>query len=290
MTPAVLSHHVRLDIGTSETPIGFNQFPDGQIQPYLIGGLPKKTDYTLLRVSLTTGDLLSITFQLCSMIKIDRLDVLYQYGGRSDKDTYGELPCPNTANIFLKEIAELQDFDDGILVLDPHSDILSVPTSKHIVRKRNPLWDSVLLNFVEGGSSPILIFPDGSAKGRFQLAAEVCQNKQQLLDLAGEALVAEKVRDQNTAAITHWELNGDVPPNTRVIVCDDICDGGATFRQLAQHLDKIKVPYMDRSLFVTHGLFTNMTRLTNIKQHFAQVFTTNSVYQYLNLGQVTDVW
>jgi ribose-phosphate pyrophosphokinase len=67
----------------------------------------------------------------------------------------------------------------------------------------------------------------------------------------------EKVRDQATGRITKYEIRNEFwksVRNERVLIVDDICDGGATFVLLAKELRERGATNVD--LFVTHGLFT----------------------------------
>ena len=75
-------------------------------------------------------------------------------------------------------------------------------------------------------------------------------------------------------SITDLVLSGDVS-DKKVIVVDDICDGGATFLKLAEILKQRNVKSME--LFVTHGIFTKGTEcLTSV---YKTVYTTNSYHQ-----------
>lgn len=94
---------------------------------------------------------------------------------------------------------------------------------------------------------------------------------------------AEKKRDQSTGAILGTTVLGPVAGYS-ILIVDDICDGGATFKFLAQKL--IADGAKEVNLFVTHGLFTKGLRplkesgITNVytpkgivlKSHFQESY------------------
>lgn len=71
--------------------------------------------------------------------------------------------------------------------------------------------------------------------------------------LPGHVCNIDKSRDPLTGTITSAKLAGDVS-RRRVLIVDDICDGGATFVEAAKLLYAAGATSV--SLFVTHGLFT----------------------------------
>jgi ribose-phosphate pyrophosphokinase len=66
-------------------------------------------------------------------------------------------------------------------------------------------------------------------------------------------MYGEKVRDQATGNILSYSIVGD-PADKNVLIVDDICDGGMTFRLLAR--DLLAAGAKSVVLFVTHGIFS----------------------------------
>lgn len=64
---------------------------------------------------------------------------------------------------------------------------------------------------------------------------------------------AEKSRDQSTGYIKYSGLSTQVR-DLKILIVDDICDGGMTFKLLAKML--LEKGASEVNLFVTHGLFT----------------------------------
>lgn len=83
-------------------------------------------------------------------------------------------------------------------------------------------------------------------------------------------IFGEKVRDQLTGNITSYQLIGD-PAGKNVLIVDDICDGGMTFKLLAK--DLLAAGANEVNLFVTHGIFSKGLRTlkdAGIKRVFTQ--------------------
>lgn len=87
----------------------------------------------------------------------------------------------------------------------------------------------------------------------------------------------KKVRDQATGKITSYKLTGNVK-DQKVLIVDDICDGGATFLLLAKEL--YAAGAKEVNLFVTHGLFTNGLKPL-LDSGIKRIFTQN--------GEVTTI-
>lgn len=89
----------------------------------------------------------------------------------------------------------------------------------------------------------------------------------------------EKDRDQLTGNIKSYKLVGEVY-DKNVLIVDDICDGGMTFKLLAR--DLLAAGAKEVNLFVTHGIFSKGLRTLNdsgIKKIFTQ---DGEAYEYQN--------
>jgi len=91
--------------------------------------------------------------------------------------------------------------------------------------------------------SDVACFPDGGAQAKYGPMFS-----------ALPIVTASKVRDQATGHLVTGELSGEPVTGKRVLIIDDICDGGATFIGLAAKLREAGAA--SASLFVSHGLFT----------------------------------
>lgn len=64
-----------------------------------------------------------------------------------------------------------------------------------------------------------------------------------------------------------------VPLTGRVVVVDDICDGGATFRSLERVIRELWPDISDLSLYVTHGIFSNSDQCQELIERFDHIYT-----------------
>lgn len=87
----------------------------------------------------------------------------------------------------------------------------------------------------------------------------------------------EKVRDQLTGNITGLTMHTDTLfyKRDRLLIVDDICDGGATFIGVAKELRKV-VPDVKIALYVTHGIFSR-GRQHLLDNGIDEIYTTNSI-------------
>lgn len=100
-----------------------------------------------------------------------------------------------------------------------------------------------------------LVCPDEGAKKRFA-------------GIEYPTLFCSKKRDTKTGKLSQFEYLGE-PVSGRLLIYDDICDGGGTFLGIRKLF-----PNNEMGLFVTHGGFTKSVKL--LTDVFDLVFATNS--------------
>jgi ribose-phosphate pyrophosphokinase len=123
-----------------------------------------------------------------------------------------------------------------ISTLDIHSEqkgILSYPATNYIRRA------------IKESQSNVLVFPDAGAAARYEVP---CM----------PYVILDKERNQETGAITGIKFSKETEDveidGKRLLIVDDICDGGATFLGAARLLYQYEIDYL--SLYVTHGIFS----------------------------------
>lgn len=162
-----------------------------------------------------------------------RLVIDYLPYARQDK------PVSNDATFALEPFATMLNAleFDSIEILDPHS-----TRAVELIKRSSAVYPERQISEIATMLSPCEIcYPDSGAKTKYT-------------PVYGSAgIVGTKVRDQATGFITSYELHGD-PRGKNILIVDDICDGGATFKILAKALHNAGAASV--SLFVTHGLFT----------------------------------
>lgn len=103
-------------------------------------------------------------------------------------------------------------------------------------------YDEIKDAFTKSESN-ILLLPDFGAFNRYYQA------------VSHKATHCVKDRDQATGKINSFTLPDDVDfKNKKVLIVDDICDGGATFIEIAKQLNARGV--MKIELYITHGIFS----------------------------------
>ena len=199
------------------------------------------------------------------------LYVPYFLGARSDrKFLKGQ---SNYLKTVICPIINSQNFS-RVTVLDPHSDVLeaclnnfqkisSVNFSKEVIKELDDIT---------------LVSPDaGALKKIYDVALAVECN---------DVIVANKLRDLKTGKIIRTDvpgLNSDISFTGEVrsknfVICDDICDGGRTFIEIAKAIRNIRSKEIFNDniyLVVTHGIFS--AGFEELEKWFTGIYTTNSV-------------
>lgn len=136
---------------------------------------------------------------------------------------------------------------------------------KHVMRETDP---------------DFIVFPDLGARNRY--------SQKVFNDLP--IMIFRKERDQTTGELTSLKLSYKDPlmprivtaevlsmiwPGAKLLIVDDICDGGATFIAVAKYLrNVIERPHI--SLCVTHGIFSK-GRDHLLNNGIDAIYTTNSL-------------
>lgn len=130
-----------------------------------------------------------------------------------------------------------------IAILDPHS-----PIALKLINKSFPYYPTVsVLQAIKDDKIDLLVFPDQGAQEKYSSMYSTVPN-----------IFANKIREQSTGVILETTITGSVD-NKRVLIVDDICDGGATFTALAKVLKDNGATYV--GLYVTHGIFSRGTQV-----------------------------
>lgn len=177
--------------------------------------------------------------------------------GRQDKEV------SNTSTFALRSFAKLLnrlDFFD-VTIHDPHShialDLIKHSIAVYPVDKVDEIFNDLDVD--------LICYPD---KGALLKYTKVYEDA--LGDNAYPYIWGDKVRDQSTGNILSYKVLGD-PAGKNVLIVDDICDGGMTFKLLAR--DLLAAGAKEVNLFVTHGIFSKGLRTlheSGIKRIFTE--------------------
>lgn len=163
------------------------------------------------------------------------------------------------------------------------------------------IWDAhsdvspVLLNNIENVEQTTLLtkckdLSDRLATGELTLISPDAGASKKTIKIAEkfngepEVIQAQKVRNLKTGEIIKTEILGDVK-GKKVLIADDICDGGRTFVELAKELKRNGATEV--SLFITHGIFSK--GLAVFKGLIESIYTTDSFRQASEFTNDTNI-
>ena len=184
-------------------------------------------------------------------------------------------PITNDATFNLRvfgRMLNLLEFD-SVKTVDVHSDIAEMCIDRLRVVSAESFHEDAMRDF----KPDAIVFPDAGAMARYGGAStfdNICK------------LSFKKVRDQGTGNILRHELDTQSPHGNqgpkRFLIIDDLCDGGATFRSIAEALKAVAANEADASdlvigLYVTHGIFSKGTRILR-DAGIKYIYTTDSYF------------
>lgn len=221
-------------------PVEVTRFPDGTSQVWkfpenLIHDSFKETNFVEWKFT-QESDLLHLAqlkALLDNSVSETYLKIKYLPYGRQDKFV------SNNATFALLPFAKLLNSlkFNTIEIVDPHSNIALVVIDNSFASYPRELINTVRVLT----NTDIYCYPDKGAVTKYT----------KIYDMPH--IYGNKVRDQLTGFITSYEVVGECK-DKKVLIVDDICDGGMTFKLLAQ--DLLKAGAKEVNLFVSHGLFT----------------------------------
>jgi ribose-phosphate pyrophosphokinase len=211
-------------------------FPDGTSQIWkLPESLLKSHKYDVEWVFSHEGEFMHLA-QLKDLLNIyqlnTKLTLKYLPYARQDKQ-FG-----NDKTFALRTFARLLNSleFDYVAISDPHSNMFDLIYNSH------PYYPTDIIHRIGLMlGTAIVCYPDKGALDKYSKEYPFAH------------IHGEKVRDQLTGNITNYKLIGS-PDNKNVLVVDDICDGGMTFKLLAKEL--YDADAKEVNLFVTHGIFS----------------------------------
>ena len=186
---------------------------------------------------------------------LKQLNMNYLPYARQDKDISNEATF--ALHAFAHVINSLNF--NKVTALDTHSEVAST-----LIKNFEDIFpDNQIGNTLRRLENLTLLFPDKGAFARYE---------NQFVGYT--SIVADKVRNQSTGHIDSVSFNRDIHQlNTNILILDDICDGGMTFKLVAENL--IKEGFTgDIYLYTTHGLFSKGTQ-TLRDSGIKRIFTKN---------------
>lgn len=156
----------------------------------------------------------------------------------SNKTTFALIPFSKLLNSL--------NFDE-VIIHDPHS-VVALALIKNS-RAVYPVEE--VMGIAYDLKTDLFCYPDAGAVDKYTGGDDV---QKEIYDYP--YIYGDKVRDQETGYITKYELQtgGAGLFGKKILIVDDICDGGMTFKILTK--DLLEAGAEEVNLFVTHGLFS----------------------------------
>ena len=146
----------------------------------------------------------------------------------------------------------------SVTVLDPHSEVAPALIDRcRVVHAADCIT-------TPPGKYAAVISPDAGAEKR---AGEVARK------LGVPLIHAWKTRDVATGQISGFgkEIVGAAFMGSKMLIVDDICDGGGTFTGLAREFPED----VDLHLWTTHGIYSK--GVAPLAEHFSHIYCTDSI-------------
>lgn len=156
---------------------------------------------------------------------------------------------------------------ERVFVVDPHSDVSSALIDRISVVNQSDVVYPLVSKMLASMPDLMLVAPDTGALKKIYTIFDKH-------NFAG-ILTGSKYRDTETGRVVYKGVDGITTNVKRVLVVDDICDGGATFIQLAEAMND---PSIEKHLVVTHGIFSKGT--SELLKYYKSIHSTNSYLGY----------
>lgn len=263
------------------------KFPDGQQNIIITAYNGKQTEPVKIKSRLNNfKDLELIICSVASLCELGlntiHLYVPYIMGARSDRKF--QAGGNNYIKDVLAPIINSLNFE-SVTCVDPHSDVLEACINR-FKKESNLYLLAMAMNNIYNDF--LLVCPDAGASKKIYKVAEYIGYKNNIITCSKDRDVNGNLTKIVFPFETH-KYNGQ-----DFIIVDDICDGGATFINIAR---KIKDCLLIREanqqikpgkiyLIVTHGVFSKT--LENVMEHFDGIFCTNSYSDTQYLPDITD--
>lgn len=256
----------------SEIPYDIVKFPDGEVQIRLTEELNRKSSYLVI-TKITSAEELFILLQLGDIL--DRHEVLWKlyitYLMSQRMDRVMNFNYPFSLKIVFNCLNTLKC--TSINVLSPHSD--------RMYWLSNNFYE-VDFNFGRyiDRAKYTLCYPDAGAAERYKhVYIPECYGD--------ETIILDKKRDIITGNILNLDfINKPSTVKDRILIVDDLCDGGGTFL-MAHKLLKEAYPNTPIDICVTH--IVNPIGFNNLCNTFNKVYYTNSYTEYEHRDNATII-
>lgn len=243
-------------------------FPDGEIQIELLSDI--KDSIVNIECRITCANDLFILMQVGDIL--NRLEIKFTiaiyYLMSMRMDRVMSISRPYSLKIVMGVINSLNPQE--IFVYEPHSNKLVDPG----------VFNDEIRNILDMYEDDILVYPDEGAYDRY--SNQFYRPKY---------IECTKIRNLETGKIEYYDIDHTaLDIDGDLLVIDDLCDGGNTFRLLANSL-RNKYPDKKLKIFVTH--MVNPKGIETLSEYYDEVYFTNSYKDWDNLPDnvtMIDLW
>jgi len=239
-------------------------FPGGEVGINMnveASGFTLVTDVTLHARASSSDNLMGMFMATDALERIYpnariHLDLPYIPYARQDR------VCNAGEALSIKAVARLINAQNyaSVTVVDPHSPVSVALIDRVRVMDQFEVFSSIKQDW----HNWTIVAPDmGASKKVEDFAKRVG---------AAGVICFNKTRELSTGKITGMKCLDVIEPNGRYLVLDDICDGGRTFIELAEHFNH-GIPL---ELAATHGIFSK--GVDCVTKVYDKVHTTNSFH------------
>lgn len=245
---------IKLERNEMPVDLEWFKFPGGEvhfkIKQLEVNGLDNLKGYWHIYCDFATSDELILVLLLADYLASEEKYLYMHYTpyARQDRQTnWGE---PFSFKTFARLINSCNF--NNVYVNTPHSDVTTA-----LLNNCKVMRDDIPTKLVD-----IIVSPDAGAAKKNERLAFI--NKL-------PHVIATKQRDIHTGNITATKVHNDIPlEGKKLLIVDDICDGGRTFIELAKVL-RLHNP-AEINLHVTVGIFSQ--GYDTVAQHFDNISTT----------------
>lgn len=255
-----------------------DHYPDGQIQ-LVLEDLDDNKFHLVILTRICNSDDLFILMQLSDIVNRRGLSctlyITYLLAARTDR-----LFSWNTSFTLKIVMDVLKSFNSEIMILDPHSEAANRLSDNRVyeINFINMLINCT--NVFDDSDNIVIVAPDEGAKDRLEhiVTSSIFRNP---------IIYCSKTRDES-GKVTEVKVKSESPiqvnKKTRLIVIDDLCDGGGTFMAIAPELKKYEAKEVD--LVITHSI--QLEGLKKVASVYDKVITSNSYKDWNSMSDIPD--
>ncbi|QBJ02829.1 ribose-phosphate pyrophosphokinase [Pseudomonas phage Psa21] len=271
---------------STRSEVKMGKMPGGELHPTIPPHLACYPDYKLIADTRSAEDIMAILLTVDALrrqcaTKNPRVSLEIGYVPYARQDRVCNPGESLSIAVFAGLINSLNL--DEVIIVDPHSDVtpalinnVTIVTQTDVL-KQTLIREHCAIYYRDVAIDPkewILVAPDAGAVKKTEALVK---------EFGFKGIVyASKLRELSTGKIVKTSLDrvvydGTTQPHEsladqKVLIVDDICDGGRTFLELAKVIQPYEPKQLD--LFVTHGIFSQGQK--ELCKHFNRVMSSNT--------------